>query len=252
MTKLTAVIITLNEERNIDRCIKGLQGVADEIVVVDSLSTDNTKSIAESLGAKVIDQPFLGHIEQKNFAKNQASYEWVLSLDADEALTPQLAESITNAVSDPNYDGYKMNRLTNYCGQWIRYSGWYPDTKLRLFKKQAGEWGGTNPHDRFELYDGKKAGHLNGDLLHYSFYTREEHYAQIENFTTIAAHAKWKQGHRSNLIKLLIKPMAKFIKSFIIKQGFRDGYYGWVIAITSAEATFMRYSKLLKIQKLKK
>ena len=242
------VIITLNEERNIERCIKSVQGLATEVVVVDSLSTDRTQEIARSLGARVVEQPFLGHIEQKNFAIEQASHTWILSLDADEAVDDQLRSSIQVALTSGKADGYRMNRLTNFCGQWIRHGGWYPDTKLRLFRKGEGAWTGTNPHDRYELKSGLRSEWLKGDLLHYSFYTIEEHLRQIDKFTDIAAEAKWKKGVRSNGLKILVKPVAKFIKCYLLKLGFLDGYFGWVIAKNSAYATYLRYTKLRAIQ----
>lgn len=246
---LSVVIITFNEERNIERCIRSVSSIADEVVVLDSISSDRTQSIARELGAKVVEQPFLGHIEQKNRAIEFATKDVVLSLDADEALSDELRMAIEQVLGDCKEDGYKMNRLTNYCGTWVRHGGWYPDTKLRLFKRGNGGWTGTNPHDRYELSPDSSAGHLKGDLLHYSFYTIEDHLKQIEKFTDIAAQAKYEEGVRSNVIKLMIKPIARFIKGYLLKAGFLDGYHGWVIAKNSSYATYLRYSKLLKLQK---
>lgn len=249
MQKLSVVIITFNESRNIVRCIKSVADFADEVVVVDSLSTDGTQKLASNLGAKVIEQKFLGHIEQKNFAKDLASNQWVLSLDADEEVSEILKQSILAVLKAPKYDGYKMNRLTNYCGQWIRHSGWYPDQKLRLFKKDMGSWQGTNPHDRFDLVEGGFDGPLQGDLLHYSFYSVEEHLKQIEKFSTIAAQAKFQNGTTTSFLMPWVKAAAKFIKAYVIKLGVLDGYYGWLIAIYSAKASYLKYHKLLQLQK---
>ena len=232
-------------------CIESVSGLAKEVVVVDSLSTDRTKAIAEAAGARVVDQPFLGHIEQKNFAIEQASHEVILSLDADEALSTELKSSIEKVLRRFDQDGYTMNRLTNFCGKWIRHGGWYPDTKLRLFRKGQGAWTGTNPHDRYALKSGLKSGKLKGDLLHYSFYSVEEHLVQIEKFSAISSEAKYKEGIRSNWPKILIKTAAKFAKAYVIKLGFLDGYYGWVIAKNSAFATYLRYRKLLDLQSKK-
>lgn len=250
MVKLSAVIITYNEERNIERCIRSLDGVADEVIVVDSLSTDKTVQIAESLGARVIPQKFLGHIEQKNFALAQATHDHCISLDADEALDEILKQSVLEAKANFHADGYTMNRLTNYCGQWIKHCGWYPDTKLRLVNKKLGAWTGVNPHDRYELKKGSKSLHLKGDLLHYSFYTIDEHKLQIEKFTDISAQAKLQAGIRSSWLKIAIKPVAKFIKSYLLQLGVLDGYYGWIICTQSARATYLKYYKLLKLQRL--
>lgn len=249
MEKLSVVIITLNEERNIARCISSVEAVADEVVVVDSLSKDKTAEIAKALGATVVEQPFLGHIEQKNFAIEKASHNLVLSLDADEALDENLVKSIQEVKKNPQADGYEMNRMTNYCGKWIKHCGWYPDRKFRLFKKDAGQWRGTNPHDKYTLDAGKKSGRINGDILHYSFYTIEEHEKQIEKFTDIAAQAKFDEGVKSSQVKLFVKPIAKFVKAYILKAGFLDGYYGWVISTKSAYASYLRYKKLLNLQR---
>ncbi len=249
MELLSVVIITLNEERNIGRCLGSVQHIADEVIVVDSLSKDRTAEIARSMGAKLVEQPFLGHIEQKNFAIEQASHNLVLSLDADEALDDNLVKNVQDIKEKLVEDGYVMNRLTNYCGKWIRHCGWYPDRKIRLFKKDAGSWKGTNPHDLFTLNEGKTKGRLSGDILHYSFYTIAEHDRQIEKFTDIAAKAKYDEGARSSLLKLMVKPTAKFVKAFIIKAGFLDGYYGWVISTKSAYASYLRYKKLLALQR---
>jgi glycosyltransferase involved in cell wall biosynthesis len=149
--RISCVIITLNEERNLARCIGSLQGVADDVVVVDSFSSDGTERIAKEHGARFVQHKFEGHIEQKNWAITQAQHSWVLSLDADEALSEELRNSITAAKQRDDADGYTMNRLTNYCGRWIRHGGWYPDRKLRLWDRRKGRWTGVNPHDRFEL-----------------------------------------------------------------------------------------------------
>lgn len=249
MPEISAVILTFNEERNIARCLESLEGIADEIVVVDSFSTDRTEEIARQFGVRFIQHRFLGYIEQKNFAAAQAAFDHVLALDADEALSPGLREALLAVKDDLEADGYTMNRLTNYCGQWIRHSGWYPDTKLRLFDRRKGMWKGTNPHDKFVLNPGGTSKHLSGDLYHYSYYTVEEHRQQIQRFSDIASRAKFEKGVRSSWLKIVFKTLARFVKSYIIKLGFLDGYNGWIISTYSAYATFLKYKKLLRIQK---
>ncbi len=248
MQKLSAVIITFNEEKNIGRCLDSLNGVANEIVVVDSYSTDRTQSICLEKGARFITHEFQGHIEQKNYAITQARYPLVLSLDADEALSPELQGSIISVKKQQKHDGYTMNRLNNYCGKWIKYCGWYPDRKLRLWDSRKGRWGGTNPHDVFILDKGTSKAHLKGDLLHYSYDTIESHYAQIEKFSSIGAKALHEKGVKSNFFKLLMHPAARFFKAYFLKLGFLDGYYGFLISKNSAYANFLKYKKLWRLQ----
>lgn len=247
--KLSAVIITYNEERNIDRCLKSLQSVADEIVVVDSFSTDKTEEICKQYAVRFIQHPFEGHIQQKNVAIDAAENDWILSLDADEALTPMLEMSIRNVKENQLFNGYKFNRLTNYCGHWVKFCGWYPDTKVRLINRNYGKWVGVNPHDRLELRGNQSIGLLAGDLLHFSYYSRADHLKQIEYFGDIAAKELHEKGGRSNWFKIIIKTLAQFIKSFILKQGFRDGKTGFTISRLSAFATYRKYYKLLQLQK---
>ena len=197
MQELSVVIITRNEEKNIERCLDSVKDIADEIVVVDSFSTDRTEGICRSKGAKFFLHAFEGHIEQKNYAVTLSSFNHILSLDADEALDETLKKSILEVKHNWKYDGYEMNRLTNYCGKWIHHCGWYPDRKLRLFDKRKGKWGGINPHDKYQLVEGGAPGFLKGDILHYSYYTIEDHYKQIEYFTTINSKASFEKGKKA-------------------------------------------------------
>ncbi len=251
MEKLSAVIISFNEEKNIERCLLSLDGIADEIVVLDSFSTDRTREICEKYQVRFYTHPFDGYIEQKNKAITYASYPLVLSLDADEALSDRLKKSVLEAKKKRDADGYTMNRLTNYCGRWIRHCGWYPDRKLRLFDARKGRWTGLNPHDRFELEDGSVVKHLEGDLLHYSYYTVAEHRQQIENFSTIAARSKFKSGEKASLLKIWISPAIKFLKCYFIRFGFLEGITGWRICTISARENYKKYQKLLALYKKK-
>ncbi len=247
--QLSVVIITYNEERNIGRCLDAVQKIADDIVVIDSFSTDKTEAICKEKGARFVHHKFEGHIEQKNWAITQAKFPIILSLDADEAPDENLIASIQKVKLDWINDGYEMNRLTNYCGKWIRHCGWYPDTKLRLWNSAKGKWGGTNPHDNYQLNADSKIGFLNGDILHYSFYTVEQHYKQVEYFTDISAKAMFAQGKKSSSFKLILNPFAKFLKDYFFKLGILDGYYGYLICRISAKATYLKYKKLLKLQR---
>jgi len=243
--KLSAVIITFNEERNIERCLNSLKEVADEIVVLDSFSIDRTKEICLQHKVSFYEHAFDGHIQQKNRAITYAKYPHVLSLDADEALNEQLIKSIKEVKAAFNLQGYYMNRLTNYCGHWVKHCGWYPDKKLRLWDSRLGHWTGINPHDKYELFEGDKmTGHLKGDILHYSYYTLDDHYRQVNYFTDIAAKAYIEAGKRAPFYKLIINPIAKFVHHYILALGLLDGVAGYRISKISAYATYLKYKKI--------
>lgn len=252
MTPISLVIITYNEERNIARCIESVGELADEVVVVDSFSTDRTKEICRRYGAKFVQHTFEGHIQQKNYAITQAKHPHILSLDADEALSEELRDSIRKVKQNWQCDGYYFNRLTNYCGKWIRHSGWYPDRKLRLFDSGKGRWTGLNPHDRYELDRNSTTAYLKGDLLHYCFNSIQEHVAQTNKFSEVGARALFERGRRSNTLKIVLKSTAKFLRNYFLKLGFLDGYYGYIICRMSAFSTFIKYAKLKELQKKKR
>lgn len=247
MEKLSVVILTFNEARNIRRCIESILKIADEIIIVDSLSKDDTKAICNEYNVKFYEHPFEGYIEQKNYATRLASNNLILSMDADEALSEKLVESISAVKQKRDRDGYTMNRLTNYCGKWIYHSGWYPDIKLRLIDRRSGKWGGVNPHDRFEMNQGGTISHMDGDLFHYSYYTFQEHRNQIVKFAEISAKAHYANGVRSGKIKIFYKPIARFLRCYIVKAGFLDGTEGWTIARMTAWASYLRYTQLYRL-----
>lgn len=250
MPAISAVILTFNEERNIGRCIASLRGLVDDIVVVDSFSTDKTEEICRREGVRFIQHAFEGYIQQKNWALTQAKNDHCLSLDADEALSPSLRESIASLPETWEAPAYSMNRLTNYCGRWIRHCGWYPDVKLRLFDRRLGAWGGINPHDEYRLTKGEKTIHLKGDILHYSYYTISDHLRQVEHFTNVSAAALQARGEKAGWVKLYLSPPLKFLKSYILQAGFLDGFEGYTICRVSALATFIKYAKLRQLSQL--
>ena len=247
--RLSVVIITFNEEKNIGRCIDSVKNVADEIIVVDSCSTDKTTEIARSKGADVKLQPFLGYVEQKNLALKVASNNYVLSLDADEVLDKALEASINEAKNDFKFKAYSMNRCTNYCGKFIRHGAWYPDRKLRLIDKRNAYWGGINPHDRLELKEKSPVKHLKGDILHYSYNSIEEHVQQNNKFSTISAETYFKRGKRTNIFKMIVHPFWAFFLGYILRGGFLDGFYGFVVALHVAHLSFLKHAKLYHKQK---
>ncbi len=251
MIPLSAVIITFNEEKNIGRCLDSLVGIVDDIIVVDSFSKDKTEEICKIKGARFIQHAFEGHIQQKNWAITQAKFPHILSLDADEALDDILKKSILQVKNNWTKDGYYMNRLTNYCGKWIKHCGWYPDKKLRLWDSRKGHWTGTNPHDKYELFAGdEQTKHIAGDILHYSFYTIEQHLQQVDFFTDISSKALFQKRKKATVFHLLLNPAVKFLRDYIFKLGFLDGYYGFIVCKISARATYLKYAKLKALQQM--
>lgn len=249
MIKLSVVIITLNEEKNIGRCLESVKTIADEIVVVDSLSTDKTKEICANYNVRFIEQKFLGYVEQKNFALKLATHDYVLSLDADEALSPELALEIKRIKSNFQGSGYKFNRLTQYNGHWVRHCGWYPDTKLRIVEKSKAIWRGTNPHDALEVEG--EVHHIKGDLLHYSYDSISSHVLQTNKFSTIEARALYEKGKRASITKLVTRPIYQFFKDYILKRGFLDGRYGFVICFLNSIYVLLKYAKMIDLEQKK-
>lgn len=249
MKKLSVVIIAFNEEKNIGRCIASVKSVADEVVVVDSFSTDSTRNIVEALGARFITHPFTGYGEQKNFALSEATHDHVLSLDADEAVDGRLLISI-DKIKDQNFPagGYTMNRCTNYCGKWIRHGLWYPDKKLRLFNRKLVQWTNDAIHETTLVKPNTTIGHLQGDILHYSYNSLEEHITQNNKFSTLSAENYYARGKKAGVFKIMFNPCWSFLSSYLFRMGFLDGFAGFVIAWNIAHLTFMKYYKLYALQ----
>lgn len=246
---LSVVIITHNEERNIRRCIDSVENLADELIVLDSFSDDDTEKICREYPLRFEQSAFDGYLEQKNKAAALASGDYILSIDADEALSSKLSTEIKKIKQNPKHFAYSFNRLTFFCGKPIKHCGWYPDTKIRIWKKGTAEWGGTNPHDTLILKNGQKAYKLAGDLLHYSYYSISEHIEQINKFSGIKAAEAAKNGKFFNWFKLILSPPFKFFRCWVLKAGFLDGFYGFVICKNSAHSTFLKYAKLKEIRK---
>lgn len=248
MQPISAVIITYNEETNIERCILSVRRVADEVVVVDSFSSDRTVEIAERLGAVVYQEKFRGYIGQKNMAMQLASHHYILSLDADEALDEELAAAIIREKESLLARAYSMNRCTQYCGRFLRHGLWYPDRKIRLFDRRIARWGGLNPHDRIELSPAFPVKHLQGDILHYAFETVEDLVWRNNRISSIAASSYYSVGRKSNWLRMLIHPAWAFVHGYFIKLGFLDGIEGFSFAIQSANQVFLKYNKLYRLR----
>jgi glycosyltransferase involved in cell wall biosynthesis len=241
MEKLSAVIITYNEEKNIGRCIESLLPVADEIIVLDSFSDDNTVSIAVSKGAIVHQQAFAGYKQQKNAALAMAANNYVLSLDADEVLSNELTASINEAKKGFAYKAYCMNRCNVYCGKYIRHGLWYPDRKLRLFDKRTARWVGYNPHDRVEMTDKPRVQHLKGDIIHFAFDTVEAHRQKNRKVALLVASSMMEAGVRPQPYKIIVNPLWSFVNGYLLRLGIVDGYYGLLIAWYTAGQSFQKH-----------
>ena len=249
--KISGIIITYNEEEHLEKCLTSLIDVVDEIVVIDSFSTDRTEAICKQFNVTFIQHYFEGYIEQKNYAISKAKFEYILSLDGDEALSSELKKSILEVKQNCEHDGYYCNRLNNYCGQWIKHSDWYPDKKLRLFKKDSGVWKGINPHDSYTLKKGKTHKKLKGDLLHWIYSNYQEHNQKVENFSTIAAESYFKLGRKASIFKILFRPSWAFFKAYFLRLGFLDGLNGFIICVQTFNITFLKYIKLRALNKRK-
>ena len=244
MAKISACIISFNEEKKIEDCLKSLAGIADEIIVVDSNSTDNTVAIAQKYTDRIILQDFLGFIEQKNFAVQQAENDWVLSLDCDERLSPELQDAITG-IKDTieQADAYRMPRKTFYIYRWLNHC-WYPDLKIRLFNKNNAYWGGTNPHDHI-VTSSSNIVQLAGDIYHYSFDSISDHIQTIDKFTEIGADELVRKNKSFTILSPFTHSSWIFLKLYIFKRGFMDGFAGIIVSVLSAMHVFIKYSKAI-------
>ncbi|HMG93920.1 MAG TPA: glycosyltransferase family 2 protein [Chryseolinea sp.] len=249
MPQLSVVIITYNEEKKIARCMASVKKVADEILIVDSFSTDQTKAIAIADGSKVIERRFEGYTAQKNFAVQQAKYDYILSLDADEYLSPELLASVAKAKSNWTADGYAISRLNSYAGKWIRSCGWYPDRKIRLFDRRRGSWHGDLVHEVVRMDNDSTVINLDGDILHEAYDNASQLISKMQGqyadlFAQANAHKK-----KVTTFKIFYKTLASFFKSYILKRGIWDGYEGLVISVSNANGVFYKYAKLLELNR---
>lgn len=245
---LSVAIISFNEEENIARTLEAIKDIAREIIVVDSHSTDNTRQIAKSFGAKVVEQDWLGHIGQKNFALDLCECAWILSLDCDEVVDDDLKQNIIKAVkkNDTNI-GYKINRRTFYLGKLLKYS-WQKDIKFRLFaRSKKARWGGYNPHDVLECDIKKEL--LNGEIVHYSYKNILDHFNKTANYAFLTAKSYHKMGKKFHYYKLFLSPLSSFIKDYFLKKAFLDGFAGLVVGVSSWLYVFLKYANLKELER---
>jgi (heptosyl)LPS beta-1,4-glucosyltransferase len=250
--KISVCIITLNEQDHIRAACESVSW-ADEIVVVDSGSTDRTREIATECGARVLENSWPGFAAQKQFAAEQAAHEWIFSLDADECVSEELRASIQDLLSKSDdaisADGYLISRRAFYMGRWIRGGGWYPDRQLRLYRKTMGRWEGAHIHESVQMNPGARIGMLKGDLLHYTVRDAAEHHRMIgERYAPLGARKMFEQGRRTSAFKIATIGPATFIRNFILKGGFRDGLAGLSIASFAAHHAFLKHLELWELQ----
>lgn len=246
MKKVSAVIIVYNEERNIRECLETVQWT-DEIVVVDSHSQDRTLEITRQFTDKIFQKEYKGHIDKKRFAVSKASNDWVFSIDADERVTKELEKEIRDVIEKGGRDvvGYDMPRMTQHFGRWIRHGEWYPDRVTRLFRRSRMRYVGMEPHDRVIL-EGRR-GHLGGMLLHYNYNDFAHQIRTVQAYSEEAAKALFAEGRRAGFRNLFLRPLFKFVKCYVLKRGFLDGWPGFIIAVTSAFYVLSKYAKLYEM-----
>ncbi len=241
--KISACVTTFNEERNIVRCLKSVAW-CDEILVVDSFSTDRTVELCRSFTERVHQHQWLGYIGQKNLARTMATHPWILFVDADEEVSPELRDEIERelAANETEIAGYQFPRIVNYLGRWIRHGEWYPDLKLRLFLKTKGHSGGQEPHDQVVIEGRVKT--LKGHLHHYTYNDLFEHLETMNRFSTISAQEKRRAGETGRLSDIVFRPMLRFFKAYFLRRGWMDGRRGFLIACVSSFGACMKYAKM--------
>ncbi|TAK15926.1 MAG: glycosyltransferase family 2 protein [Acidobacteria bacterium] len=245
--KVTALVITLNEAAHIEACLGSL-GWADERLVIDSGSTDGTVAIAERLGATVITRAFDGYSAQKNFGASRAAHDWIVSIDADERVTPELAAEMRAAVAAPgDHAGFRMPRVTWHLGRWIRCTDWYPDNQLRLYDRRRARWNGRKVHESV-IADGP-VGRLQHELQHYAYRDIAHHLDTINRYTTLAAEEMHARGRRTGIVELLLHPPAAFLRNYILRGGFTAGIPGLIVSAMNSYYVFLKFAKLAALQK---
>lgn len=249
MPKISAIIITYNEEKNIRRCLSGIDWV-DEIVVVDSQSTDDTKKIASLFTSRIFDIKWEGFGKAKDYAKEKASCPWILSVDADEVVTEDLKEEIQRITqSEDSLNGYYIPRKSNFLGKWIKHGGWYPDYVLRLFKKDKAEFSHSLVHEKIELNE--EIGYLKSPLLHYTDPSFDHYLEKLNRYTSLSAEQLSREGKKAGVLDLIFRPFSTFFKTYFMKRGFLDGGVGFILAVSSAFHVFSKYVKLWHFSSVK-
>jgi glycosyltransferase involved in cell wall biosynthesis len=247
MPTITAAIITFNEERNIQRCIDSLINCVDQILVLDSFSTDNTVNLCIENNVQVIQHKWLGYSKAKNYLNTHIKTELIFSIDADEELTEQLQNEISQIRKIGPIAFYSINRITNYCGAWIRHSGWFPDVKVRISPRELTMWDGEIVHEELLLPKDTKCINLNGLLAHYSYYSQKEHQTRADQYSRLTAIKYMERGQNASFLKPYISGAMRFLKMYFWQKGFLDGKSGWAIAKISAKSNIYKYKELRRL-----
>lgn len=246
--KISAVLITYNEEDRVEAALKSVAGIASEIIVVDSFSTDKTVKIARRYTERVYERTWTNFADQKNFANSHASHRWILSLDADERLSPALREELLRMKNEePDCSGFSIPRQVYYLGRWIKHSGWYPDRKVRLFSRDLGRWEGDYVHEKLVVTGEIK--NLKGVIHHFTYRNIGDHVARINQFSSLGAQKLYAAKKKCRWHHLVLLPWVRFLKSYFLKLGFLDGFPGLVVSVLNGYAIFIRYAKLREIWK---
>ena len=249
MHQLSVIIITKNEERNIGRAIDSVRNIADEVIVVDSYSTDGTKQICLEKRVRFELKHWEGYSATKNYANSLAQHNYIFSLDADEAVDPELEKAIRSAKKNGLAGTYTVNRKTNYCGKWIHHSGWYPDKKIRIFPKDKTKWSGEFVHEELEFSEAMPNTELAGHLEHYSYYNYAEHRARADKYSLLTAKKMHAKGKKAGLLKPYLSAAGRFISMYLLKLGFLDGKMGFKIAHISAQSNVLKYKELRRLNR---
>ncbi len=243
--KLTVTVITHNEAAHIDDALASVAW-ADEIIVVDSHSTDETVAIARRRATRVDVRDWPGYGAQKNYAAEAAANDWILSIDADERVTPDLADEIRAVLAGPAASGYRIPRVTYYLGRWIRSTDWYPDYQLRLYDRRAGRWNGRRVHESVDLTG--MPGQLRHDLQHFAYRNISHHLATIDRYTTMAAEQWLAEGRRTTVVSALVHAKLAFLRNYVVRGGVRDGGPGFVVSVLNSYYVFLKFAKLWELQ----
>jgi glycosyltransferase involved in cell wall biosynthesis len=250
--KISAVVITYNEEQNIERCLRSLL-FCDEIIVVDASSTDRTREIAQKFSSHVYLRSWKGYVDQKNFANSLASHDWILSIDADEEVSSELSEEIRKELSNDNpsaISAFSIARKTYHSGRWIRHGGWYPNRLVRLFRKSCGKWAGDDIHEFWSVTDGGPVVNLQEHIIHYSFKSMSDQVERNNRYSSLGAVTLSKSGRNFSRFLICVKPPLKFLETYVLKLGFLDGFPGFFISVSAAYSVFLKWAKLWEMRRI--